>query len=237
MLKLVKFIVGVALLPLCWSVSVAVYNLYQSTADVEVVASGLEAWSLPAGFGIWLLLFFLLPRPFRTYVLAHELTHALWAVLMGAKVGRIKVGKNGGHVELSKSNFIITLAPYFFPLYCFLVIAGYYAAGLRFDVAPYKTWWLGAVGFTWGFHITFTIYMLMERQPDVQEHGHLFSYVVIYFMNVLLMGIWIVLIGFPTFGTFAELMAEHVREAYACAFEWCVTAWNYSMAKVDARSG
>jgi len=227
-LKLFKFITGVALLPLCWAVSAAVYNLYQSSMEMTGNSSALEIWALPTGFGLWLLLFFLLPKPFRTYVLAHELTHALWALLMGAKIGRIRIGKKGGHVELSKSNFIITLSPYFFPFYSFLVIAGYYLAGLHYDVAPFRLWWLGAVGLTWGFHVTFTLHMLTNRQPDIQEYGYLFSYSVIYVMNVLLMGVWMTLIGAPTFETFLKLLAKHIRIAYLQTFAWCIAGWNYA---------
>ena len=92
-----------------------------------------SAWAFGIGFFLWVALYFLLPRPIRTYVLAHELTHALWAWLTGSHVSRMKLSKNGGSVVVSKNNILITLAPYFFPLYTMMVIAGYAILSLFFD--------------------------------------------------------------------------------------------------------
>ncbi len=217
-------VLGLGLLPLCWAVSIAVYKLYQTSLESSV-ASDWESWALPIGFLSWVIVFFLLPRPFRTYVLGHELTHALWALMMGGRVGKMKVGKTGGHVELSKTNFIITLSPYFFPFYTFLVIAVYYLTGLTADVEPYRSWWIGAVGFTWSFHITFTIHMLSQHQPDVQEHGRIFSYAVIYIMNVAVIGIWMVIIGSPRFISFGDLLGHETASAYSYAYRHILTGW------------
>ncbi len=204
--KLIKFIIGLFFLPLCWVFSRVIFSLLKS---LPVEGSGWTVWALPVGFVVSALGFFLLPRPFRTYVLAHELTHAGWGLLMGAKVGKMKVGKDGGHVMLSKSNFIISLAPYFFPLYTGLVVALWYGSGCFWDVSRYEPWWLVAVGLTWGFHVTFTVYMLSRGQPDIQENGRLFSYVIIYLANLFFVALWIVLIGTPTFiGAWKSLYAE-----------------------------
>lgn len=226
MFKILKMLIGILLLPACRGVSMAVYKLYQTSVE-SAATSGFEVWALPAGFLLWVVLFFLLPRPFRTYVLGHELTHAMWALMMGGRVGKLKVGKTGGHVVLTKTNFIITLAPYFFPFYTFLVIAAYYLAGISLEVEPYKAWWLGAVGLTWAFHITFTLSMLAERQPDIQEHGRIFSYAVIYMMNVLVIGLWMVLVGSPKFGSFGELLSHENAVTYNHASRQCVSAWVY----------
>lgn len=224
MFKFLKMIIGLGILPACWAASAAVYELYQ-TSSTPMETSAFETWALPAGFLLWVVLFFLLPRPFRTYVLGHELTHALWSLLMGGRVGKLKVGKDGGHVELTKTNFIITLAPYFFPFYTFLVIASYYLAGIWLEMAPYKGWWFGAVGFTWAFHVTFTVQMLADRQPDVQEHGRIFSYTIIYLMNALVIGCWMVLVGTPEFGVFGALLGHELAEAYNHTWRWLASVW------------
>ena len=44
--------------------------------------------------------------------------------LFGGEVKQMKVSSKGGHVLISKTNFLIALAPYFFPLYAFIVIGG-----------------------------------------------------------------------------------------------------------------
>ena len=225
MWKFLKMFMGIALLPACWAVSVAVYKLYQISVE-SATTSGFEVWALPTGFVLWVILFFLFPRPFRTYVLGHELTHALWSIMMGGRVGKIKVGKSGGHVELSKTNFIITLAPYFFPFYTVLLIAAYYLAGIWLDVEPHKVWWLTAAGITWAFHITFTIHMLADRQPDIQEHGRIFSYTVIYLMNVLVIGLWMVMVGSPKLESLGDLLTRENALAYNHAYRNLLFAWS-----------
>ncbi|MDF7800652.1 hypothetical protein P4C99_14335 [Pontiellaceae bacterium B1224] len=228
MWKFIKMLIGVGLLPLCWAVSLSVYQLYQHS--VKATADNpLEVWALPVGFLLWVLLFFLMPRPIRTYVLGHELTHALWALMMGGRIGKMKVGKSGGHVELSKTNFLITLSPYFFPFYTFIIIAVYYLLGFAVNVEPYRLWGLAAVGFTWAFHVTFTISMLSENQPDIQEHGRLFSYSVIYCANVLIIGLWMVMVGSPEITTFGSLIGQETIYAYTFVWNYILIGYEYGV--------
>lgn len=226
MWKFIKMLIGIGLLPLAYAVSVSVYFLYQTSIESNL-DSGWQVWALPIGFLAWVVVFFLLPRPFRTYVLGHELTHALWALLMGGRVGKMKIGKSGGHVELTKTNFIITLAPYFFPFYTVVVIAAYYLAGIWLDVEAYRIWWIGAVGLTWSFHITFTIQMLSEHQPDVEEHGRIFSYLTIYIMNLLVIGIWMIIVGSPRFISFGDLLGRETVTAYQFSGYQLARLWMY----------
>ena len=86
---------------------------------------------------LWLLVFVFLPKPIRTYVLGHELTHAIWALLMGARVSGLTVRKAGGQVRTSKTNWAITLAPYFFPFYAVLFMTGFFIAHAIWDLTPY----------------------------------------------------------------------------------------------------
>ena len=223
MVKFLKMLIGIALLPVCWAVSAATFSLYRLSG--ESAGDGMTAWALPIGFVLWTVLYFVLPRPTRTYVFGHELTHALWALMMGGRVGELRINRDGGHVEVTKTNFVITLAPYFFPFYCFLVIAAYYLAGIWFDVEAYRVWWLGAIGFTWAFHITFTVNMLTVRQPDIQEHGRIFSYTVIYLMNVLVIGVWMVLVGSPRIAAYSGLLAHETAAAYNYTYRALLTSW------------
>lgn len=224
MWKFVKMLIGILLLPACGAVSVATFELYRVSGAAEV-PQGLEAWALPAGFLLWVAIYFLLPRPTRTYVLGHELTHAFWSVMMGGRVKALKVRRDGGHVALTKTNFVITLAPYFFPFYTFLVIVGYYVAGIWLDVEAGRAGWLTAVGFTWAFHVTFTINMLAERQPDIREHGRIFSYVVILYMNALTVGSWMVLVGDPGLITYSDLLMREHAGAYRETWRQLASVW------------
>jgi len=220
--KFLKLLIGLTFLPLCWAASRTLFFLLQS---LPAETSGWAGWALPVGFIVSVLGFFLLPQAFRTYVLGHELTHALWGMLMGAKVGKMKVGKEGGHVMLSKSNFLVSLAPYFFPFYTAVVIALWYALGFFFDLSAYEAWWLFAVGMTWGFHVTFTVYMLSQRQPDVVENGRLFSYVIIYLANLFFVALWMIVLGEPTFKAAAESLSAETLVAYGAVWVAALSIW------------
>jgi hypothetical protein len=142
-----------------------------------------------AGAACWLVIFLLLPKPMWLYVLGHELTHALWVWLFGGQVKKMKVTSAGGHVVISKSNFVIALAPYFFPLYVVLVIV-VFALG-RFFWNWHLVFFHLLVGAAYAFHITLTCHVLQTEQSDITSHGWLFSLVVIFLGNVcvLLFGI------------------------------------------------
>jgi len=220
--KFLKLLIGLICLPLCWAASRTLFFLLQS---LPAETSGWADWALPVGFVVSALAFFLLPQAFRTYVLGHEMTHALWGMLMGAKVGKMKVGKEGGHVMLSKSNFLISLAPYFFPFYTAVVIALWYALSFFFDVSPYESWWLMVVGITWGFHVTFTVYMLSQRQPDVVENGRIFSYIIIYLANLFFVALWMIVLGAPTFKAAAQSLSAETLAAYSAVWAAALTIW------------
>jgi len=208
-MKLVRFCVGLLLVPACWIATRAVFSLLEGLPDHGDVFMSPSAMALVGGYLLWLVIFFALPRPVRTYVLAHELTHALWGALMGAEVKDINVSDEHGYVVLTESNFLITLAPYFFPLYTMLLIAAYGIAGLFWDISAYQLLWLALVGLTWGFHFTFTITTLMQRQTDVQQCGHVFSYTVIYLFNVAGIALWIVAVTEASVEELVTAAGEH----------------------------
>ncbi|QHI70633.1 hypothetical protein [Tichowtungia aerotolerans] len=220
MKKFFKLLIGLALLPLCWAGSRTFFFLLVSASPQAAVG-----WALPTGFFVSVLGFFLLPKAFRTYVLGHELSHALAGLLMGAKIGKMKIGREGGHVELSKSNFIIALAPYFFPFYTGLVIALWFGIGFFRDVSAFEPLWLGLVGLTWGFHVTFTLYMLSQHQPDVQENGRIFSYVVIYLVNLFVVALWIILLGEMTFSGSWNILCNETVLVYSAVASAVLTGW------------
>lgn len=211
-LKVLKFMIGLALLPVCAVISRILWGILQAAARTEAaVFLPLPALALLTGFGLWLAMFMLFPRPVRSYILAHELTHALWGLLMGASIAKISVKADHGSVMLSKTNFLITLAPYFFPLYTVLLIGIYYLLMLFYPVERFHLLWLGLVGMTWGFHLTFTVSALLQRQSDIRDQGRLFSYAVIYLANVLGICLWVVMVSDATFTEAAALGTDAGR--------------------------
>lgn len=212
-----KLLAGLLLLPFCAAVTRTVVGLVRSFPPAGASWSP-SWWGFVLGFGLWVVLFLCLPRPVKSYVFAHELTHALWGWALGARVGRFRVSARGGSVELSKSNFLITLAPYFFPLYAILVLVGYGLLSLWFDLRAYEPVAFGLLGLTWAFHLTFTLTTLRQHQPDIRIHGRLFSYGFIYLLNLLGIGLWIVGIGAPTLPEFAARLGADIAYIWmACS--------------------
>jgi hypothetical protein len=200
----VKFIVAMFLIPLCAILSQTFFTAFARAAMTQRLWAGQEFWFFSLGVVLWLIAFFGLPRPIIIYVFGHELTHALWVVLMGGRVSRFKVGRDGGHIVTNRSNFFIALAPYFFPLYSILAIAIYGALGLFYNVQPWGKLLYAVIGATWAFHFTFTCWMIPKSQTDLREHGTFFSLTVIYLMNLLLLIVMLIMassqITFAGFG-------------------------------------
>ena len=226
-LRLAKFAIGLALVPLCLALAMtlgrAALILVQSPTRLPM----LHAFAGVSGIALWAVIWLFLPPLTRTYVLGHELTHALWAVLFGGKASGLKVTDRGGSVRVSKNNVWVTLAPYFFPLYTFLVaLVWLLSAGLVPAVRPYSPLFTFWIGLTWSFHLTFTLRFLAYNQPDVREHGRLFSYVLIFALNALSIGAALVAVSswnFPDAG--ADLLGN-LRALGAAAhtfYEWSLT--------------
>jgi len=201
----VKFVVAAFLLPSCAILTQTFFTAFARATMAQRLWAGEEFWFFSLGALLWLIAFFGLPRPVVVYVFGHELTHALWVWLMGGRVSRFRVGREGGHIVTTRTNFWIALAPYFLPIYSILAIGGYGAASLFANVQPYGRLLYAAIGASWAFHLTFTCWMLPKKQTDLTEHGTLFSLVVIYLMNLLLLSMMLIVaspqITFASFGS------------------------------------
>ena len=217
--KLIRFLAGLALLPFCLAlIRTLVFLMHSIKIETSVPFLHAPLTAFGAGLGLWLLIHFTLPQPARAYILAHELTHALWGMLMGAKVSNLQVRKNTGSVRLSKSNFMVTLAPYFFPLHAVGIIAAYQVARLFVAVDRYQPLWLALVGLAWGFHLTGTIGALLQRQSDIREYGRLFSYTLILALNVAAIIVWIVAVTSASLTETAGFLREDSLAAGAEAW-------------------
>ena len=184
--KWIKFIIAILLLPVCAGAAMALWRVLRASYGADTV------WvPLLAGAACWLVILLLLPKPMWICVFGHELTHALWTWLFGGRVKRMKVTSSGGHVVTSKANFIIVLAPYFFPLYAVLVVVAFAIGRLIWDWRSYLLWFHLAFGAAYAFHVTLTWHALKTRQTDITSQGYLFSAVIIFLGNVsvLLFGV------------------------------------------------
>lgn len=206
----VKFVVALFLLPLCAVLTQTFFTVFARATVTQQFWAGEEFWFFSLGAVLWLIAFFGLPRPLLIYVFGHELTHALWVWLMGGRVSRFRVGRDGGHIITDRNNFWIALAPYFFPLYSIITIAAYGICSLALDVHPYGRLLYALIGGTWAFHFTFTCWMIPKSQTDLTDHGTFFSLVVIYLMNLTLLSAMLVTASAPiTFASFGSELIEN----------------------------
>ncbi|MGH8047287.1 MAG: hypothetical protein ACREKL_08570 [Chthoniobacterales bacterium] len=213
----VKFIVGLFLVPPAWLLTQTFFTAFTRAAFHEAFWATQEFWFFSLGLIIWLVAFLGLPRPLWIYVFGHELTHALWVMLQGGKVSEFKITKHGGHILSDRINTWIALAPYFFPIYSLLVIALYGLAGLFWDMAPFRPVLYMLIGATWGFHLSFTLWMIPRGQTDLTYGGTFFSLVLIYILNLAVLAVFLI-VASPgvTLGGFGrELIANAAELAHA----------------------
>ncbi len=145
-----------------------------------------------SGVSFWVLIFIFLPEPKWIYVLGHELTHAIWSLGFGGKLTKMKVGSDGGHVLITKSNFLTSLAPYFFPFYVVLIVIIFLIGNHFWNWTQYLWWFYFLIGAMYAFHITLTYSTIKIHQPDIAQEGYIFSAVIIFLGNML-----VLLIGIP----------------------------------------
>ncbi|MEM7699366.1 MAG: hypothetical protein AAF236_13295 [Verrucomicrobiota bacterium] len=162
------------------------------------------------------------------YVAGHEITHAIFVLLCRGRVSKVHITSAGGHILTNRNNFLISLSPYFFPFYTAIVLTGWGLAEWLFVDIPAKhlVWLYGAIGFTWMFHFTFTLWMTRRDQPDVEQNGRLFSFALIFLVNILIISALIIVasptVTFATFGqsllangvSFFDRLVESVKEIW-----------------------
>jgi hypothetical protein len=199
-------ITAIALLPFCVGEAQALWIVLQRSGAADTT------WvPFLAGAACWVIIFLLLPKPMWIYVLGHELTHAVWAWLFGAEVRRLKVTSSGGHVIITKTNFLIALAPYFFPLYAVIVVAVFAVGHLIWNWQHFLALFHVFLGAAYAFHVTLTGHILKTRQTDITDQGYLFSAVVIFLGNTT-----VLLLGIP-------LLAAKVEVGSALRWWWVCT--------------
>jgi len=150
----------------------------QDSSDLLFLAIGAALFLL-----IWFI--FLSQRESFWGLVEHEFTHAFFALLFFKKVRTINADRRrGGLVKVEGGNFVIALAPYFFPLLSVFIIL------IKPLVFGNYQWFLNALlGFTLMFHLMSLSREFHPSQPDLKETGFLFSLTVIIFFNLFFIGL------------------------------------------------
>ena len=182
-------VIALFLLPLAAVWSLTFFRLFAQETLHHGYWATEEFWFFGLGALLWCIAFFGIPRraSIYAYVYGHELTHAVWVWLMGGRVSGFEVRSDGGHILTNKSNVLIALSPYFYPIYSVLVVILYAFGWIFLDMTPYTRWLFLALGFTWTFHMSFTLWMIPKGQTDLSSHGTFYSLVIIYLMNLALL--------------------------------------------------
>jgi len=174
------------------------------------------------GFVAYLLLSLLFPSIFRGKFFStfeHELTHAVFGWLCLHRVTRFEAsdGINRGTdleeqgylgvVHLSGSNWLITIAPYFFPT---LLLPLYLVALLN----PPPVF-LVLVGMICAYHITSTYRETGLHQTDLKRVGYLFSFMFLPAANLI---IYVASIYFFVYDY--EVAWQYINNTFMASYEW-----------------
>jgi hypothetical protein len=172
------------------------------------------ASSLPffIGFAAYYLLWkFILKTPlmgsfFST--LEHELTHGLFALLTFHKVWGLKTSWfSGGKINFSgEGNWIIYLAPYFFPTLSFLFV-------LIFMIFPLKSALIAGIilGALTSYHITSTFHETHTGQSDIAKTGFLYSFIFLPGANIISYGLILSYVIHGTMGTYIGDLFKYTK--------------------------
>ena len=234
-LRFFKFLVAVALLPLLAGEIWTLIHLARLTAPA---GRWHEIWfgSLAAGFVAWLVIFVLLPRTMWLYVLGHEFTHALAAMLAGGKVTAFHVSSKGGHVLTDKVNWWIALSPYFVPIYALIWMALWVTVDFYHPLRDWQPWLYFGIGLFWAFHLTFTVSMAHRRQTDLTGQGLVFSFVIILLFNLLMFLLLLSLMTHEGLAGAVRELADLTGQSYVATGHGLARAWNWAAATWHPRS-
>jgi hypothetical protein len=188
-IKVFLFLVAVGILPFTVSLFIHLPDLF---SDYEHVTR--EMWLGLAGFFFFFILFFIFGPPVRSYIVEHELSHILFALLSGVRIKKVVIGKSDGYVKTEKVNLLIALAPYSLPLYTLCIFIVFKLIMLVNRSALVSLVFYFILGTTMAFHIITTIHYLQLDQPDLKRYGYFTSLVFIFTWSLVVLSLILALL-------------------------------------------
>lgn len=124
-------------------------------------------------------------------IMEHELTHMIFAILTGHKPVDLEVKQNkGGHFSfVGKGNWLIALAPYFFPTFAVVVMLSSLIYQVMDRPLPDVYW--AVFGAMTGYHLASTILEIHPAQTDFKSAGYIFTILFLPGMNLIMYGLLI----------------------------------------------
>lgn len=121
-------------------------------------------------------------------IVAHELTHAFFALLTFHKVKHIRVeaDDSGGSMGFEgEGNWLIVIAPYFFPLFgfFFMLFVSFYTY-----FAPMNLILNGVLGYFLGYHMDTVASQIHEKQTDLPKVSYRFCWMFLPGANFFVIG-------------------------------------------------
>ncbi|MBC8128320.1 MAG: hypothetical protein H8M99_14360 [Gloeobacteraceae cyanobacterium ES-bin-144] len=231
--RLLRWVLALALLPLCWVTSWTFLSRFSRAAVEQGFWQTAAFWYFSTGIlvmvgwfwsGLWKSFFL------YAYVLGHELTHAVFVVLFRGKVMDFHVSHEGGYITTNKTNLVIALSPYFVPFWSVICALVYAVLRISVDLKPgWDLAFYAVMGGTWTFHMAWTLWMIPRDQPDLKENGTFLSLVVIYLANLLvLVVLFCVAEEFPLRNS-REFALEWLRHAAT----WSDSIWRWALQMID----
>ncbi len=147
-------------------------------------------------------------------ITAHELTHAFFAIITFHKVKHIRVAEDnsGGQMAFEgEGNWLITIAPYFFPLLAF---------GYAIAVTIYQSWFginnsialilSGFLGYFLAYHIDTVVSQIHEKQTDLPKVSYTFCFLFLPGANLWAIGSILAFnsAGWSAIGKYSDLICK-----------------------------
>jgi len=199
---------------------------YFEIANISIFSGALHI--LERGVLFYLIVHAIVFRPVYLYVLEHECVHVLATWLCGGTIVSFSVTPSGGNVVTSKTNFFIELSPYFVPLYTILIGVAFYFMNMAGNGNPkLSAIFVFFVGATLAFHFAMTAEALKLQQPDIVKSGIVFSFIVIFVCNlIVVMAFFCPIFENLSFVAFLKSAAANTEGFYRIAYAKAMTFAN-----------
>ena len=209
--KIFKTFIGLLLVPVAIGTGKA---FYMTVSGISIFSNVLHL--LERGVLCYLIFHVFIFRPVYLYVLGHECVHVLATWLCGGRVVSFNVTPSGGNVVTSKSNFFIELSPYFVPIYTILLGVIFLILRTIDQSIPHMPLvFIFLIGVTLTFHFVMTTEALKLQQPDIMKSGLLFSLVVIFVFNlIVVMAVFSPIFDSLSFTSFIKMSWNSSIELY-----------------------
>ena len=214
-IRILKFIVGILLIPFCFGISISFYYTI-SKISLHSTEELIFLWGVVSYIVMHIFIF----KPQRIYIFGHEIVHVLFSWLSGGKIKKIKVSDKQGEVKTDKINFFVLISPYVFPIYPLIISLLFFIFNASYKLSSlYLEIFLFLLGFSLSMHILMTAETLRKIQPDLVKAGYLFSIVFIYLSNICLIAFILSRIFYSfSFSDFLNLSWEITQKIFSRIF-------------------